>query len=191
MGIAGTVAVLALAYEGLIQASETMERHVYYGRSLDYCRRLGKPLLRIGVRRSVLEPPNGDVTLDIDPVVKLIPGGVCGDVRAMPFASKRFGVAFCEHVLEHLHTAADVDLAVRECVRVAERAVFLCPSPYSLWSNFFCQTHYLRIWFAPSTQQIVATPNHLRTGLGVNAPAIMGQALVSAHLEPTVYGGSL
>ena len=154
-----------LFYEAGIQVREFAERRVYRNRARRYCASVDKPLLRIGVRRSVLEPPNGDVTLDLDPAVERIPGGFQGDVRRMPFADKQFGVCFCEHVLEHLETPEDVALAVDECRRVADVAVLLCPSPYSIWGSCFNITHNLRVWFHPNGD-IQAAPNRWRTGLG-------------------------
>ena len=50
----------------------------------------------------------------------------------MPFGDREFGACFNEHTLEHLHSADDVRLAISECMRVADYAVFLTPSPHSL-----------------------------------------------------------
>ena len=135
-----------LAYEFIIQGTEIWERHSYWKASRHYCNQVNKKLLRIGIKRSFTEPPNGDVTLDLDKEILKIPGGVQGDERAMPFHDKQFGVCFNEHTLEHLHSAEDVQQAVKECTRVADCAVFLMPSPYSIWSTFFCETHRLRLW---------------------------------------------
>lgn len=159
----------ALVYEGFIQAIELEERHHYYRLARDYCSEVSKPLLRIGMRRSPLEPPNGDVTLDIDPSVERVSGGVLGDVRAMPFAGKQFGVCFNEHVLEHLRTASDVQVAVAECCRVADYAILLAPSPYSIVANLH-PGHHLRLWFKAHNQIVV---EQLQT-----AQATMRQAMV-------------
>ncbi len=178
------VSMLA-AYEGTVQLIETKERHNLFNQSRKYCDSVGKQLLRVGIRRSFLEPPNGDVTLDIDPVVENIPGGICADERYMPFEDKEFGVAFNEHTLEHLRSAEDVELAVNECVRVADRAVLLAPSPYSIYASLFCPSHNLRLWFDQQSNTIRVAKNKYRTGLGTNigysqhiitnkAPLIMG-----------------
>ncbi len=117
-------------YEVGVQLPEYMDRHDGFTAARAYCRSVGKPLLRIGVHRSPLEPPNGDVTLDLDPSVTDIARGVIlGDERNMAmFTDRQFGVAFNEHTLEHLITAEDVAESVRECLRVADYAIFLFPS---------------------------------------------------------------
>lgn len=180
---------LAAAYEVGIQVKETRERHSLFRQAREYSDSVGKPLLRIGVRRSPLEPPNGDVTLDLDPVVTRIPGGVHGDERNMPFSNRMFGACFNEHTLEHLGRPGDVQAAVEECCRVAEVAMFLCPSPYSLFANLFNRTHHLRLWFNQETNSIIVTSNRWNTGLGIDAPARdnqgqvvrMGQHIIAEH----------
>jgi len=172
-------------YEVAIQLKEHSERRKYWDIARAHCDQSGKKLLRIGIRRGIFEPPNGDVTLDLDPVVLNIPGGTCGDERDMPFADKEFGVCFNEHTLEHLHSREDVELAVNECVRVADKAILLCPSPYSIISNLFCHTHYLRIWF--DKDKIRVTNNDYRVLPDtLPLPSAIGQALVLKDKAPVV-----
>ncbi|MCL5107895.1 MAG: class I SAM-dependent methyltransferase [Chloroflexi bacterium] len=136
---------LAVLWEMHVQVPEIFDRHQAYRMARQYCRAVGKPLLRVGIRRGFLEPPNGDATLDIDPIIRRIAGGVQGDERAMPmFADKQFGAAFNEQTLEHLHSAEDVRLAVGECVRVADYAYLLVPSPAGIIAHLH-PTHYLAI----------------------------------------------
>lgn len=164
-------------YELIIQTIETLERHTYWRRSREYCDKVKKPLLRVGMKRSIFEPPNGDVTIDLDKAVLKIPGGVLGDERHMPFIDKQFGVCFNEHTLEHLHSVKDVELAVRECTRIADCAVFLTPSPYSIVATFFCKTHRLRIWSEDdkiAVQELGLTP--------------VGRAIVTYGQPPKVEG---
>ncbi len=127
------VAIVGL-YELAVQAPEYRDRHEAWQAARAYCDSVGKPLLRIGVHRSFLEPPNGDVTLDLDPsVADPSKGVVLGDERNMyMFADGQFGVCFNEHTLEHLATPEDVRRAVAECLRVADYAMFLFPSRLSL-----------------------------------------------------------
>jgi len=175
--ILGTALLLLGAYELNVVARESVERHAYWELVREYCDSVRKPLLRIGMRRSFTEPPNGDVTLDLDPAVQGISGGVWGDERDMPFSTKEFGVCFNEHTLEHLRTAEDVQLAVNECVRVADRAVFLAPSPYGIYSSMFCPTHNLRLWFDRDSNSILVKENTDRTGMGYSCG--ISQALVT------------
>lgn len=160
-------AAIAAAYEGLVQLPEYGDRHEGFREARAYCRLVGKPLLRIGVNRSPLEPPNGDVTLDLDPAVEDREGGVVlGDERNMAmFVDGQFGVCFNEHTLEHLETANDVALAVKECLRVADYAMFLFPSRWSVWSAF--STTWIR-WlgiggpYGPHRLQIYVADGGLR-----------------------------
>jgi hypothetical protein len=163
--ILGALGVAAV-YEVVCFIAETKEKHDYFNLARDYCRSVNKPLLRIGMQRAPWEPPNGDVTLDIDPIVKYIPGGVWGDERNMPFNDKQFGICFNEHTLEHLQSAEDVELAVNECVRVADKAIFLVPSPYRISTTLFEPGHLLRLWLDPQTNTIKVTQNDYRTGFG-------------------------
>ena len=77
-GLVGIGLVISgiLLWEVPIQLHELFERHRLYRKARNYCDRVHKPLLRIGMRRSPLEPPNGDTTLDIEPSVTELPGGV-------------------------------------------------------------------------------------------------------------------
>ena len=187
MGIGLTILKYTVFYEVGLSIRAAFERHKYWNESREYCNEVGKQLLRIGVRRSPLEPPNGDVTLDIDPVILTIPGGVLGDERDMSmWKNREFGVCFNEHTLEHLYSAEDVELAVNECVRVADIAVFLAPSPYSLWSNFLVPTHKLRIWFDNVNERIKVEPNKYNTGLGITNPPAIRQAFVSKGKAPII-----
>lgn len=172
------IALAALTYEGVIQVKEHKERHDYFNWARGYCDSVGKELLRIGMRRSGLEPPNGDVTLDIDPEVLNIAGGVQGDERFMPFRDKEFGVCFNEHTLEHLHSAEDVEMAIKECRRVADYTVLLAPSPYSIYASLFCPSHRLRLWFDNEQNEIVVRPNDWRTGLGYSYEADTGGVVI-------------
>ena len=154
MNLLARLLIGAAGYESGMQAKELLERHHYYNAAKNYCAMVGKPLLRIGMRRSVFEPPNGDYTLDIDEAVLRIPGGVVGDERAIPFSDKFFGASFNEHTLEHLHTAEDVEKAIRECCRVADHAILLAPSPYSI-IGLLHPDHKLRMWFRRGNNIVV------------------------------------
>ena len=182
--VLGTALLLAGVYELGVTAHEIAERHAHWKLSREYCDEVQKPLLCIGMRRGFTEPPNGDVTLDLDPAVQDVEGGVWGDERDMPFATKEFGVCFNEHTLEHLRTVEDVQLAVNECVRVADRAVFLTPSPYSIHASLFCPHHNLRIWLDQDSNIIRVEDNTLRTGFGY-APGV-SQALTAEDTPPLV-----
>jgi hypothetical protein len=172
----------AVAWEGSIYTKETIERHRYYGIARRYCDEFSKPLLNVGMKRHVWEPPNGDITLDLDQSVERIDGGVWGDVRDMPFDNKAFGFVFNSHVLEHLPQPEDVELAVRECVRVADYAVFLTPSPYSIVANLFAPSHHLKLWFDRAQNKIIARPNKWRTGIGLTSGVAQWMIVEELHM---------
>ena len=149
-------------YEVIVQANETEERHTLYKWSRDYCNSVEKQLLQVGMRRHWFNPPEGDVTLDIDPAVLSVKGGVVGDVRNMSmFGDKEFGTVICSHVLEHLHSVDDIELAISESVRVADRSVFIAPSPYSIMAMLHPQ-HRFRLWFSDNTIKVL--PNEWSIG---------------------------
>ena len=187
MGLAGKILLAFGAYEIGVGVRANLENHAYWKLAREHCDKVDKPLLLIGMRRAwkvALGMPNGDVTLDLDPAVQSIKGGVLADERDMPFADKQFGACLNEHTLEHLHSAEDVQLAVNECFRVADKAIFTGPSPYSVFNNFFLPSHYLRLWFDPVNNKIMVVENVYRTGWGFSSG--IGQALVAEGNAPIV-----
>lgn len=135
---------LLLAYEGCIQISENIERHECWKQAREYSDKVGKPLLVIGMKKIFWQPPNGDITIDIDPCVNDISGGVCADECNIPFADKTFGAVYNAHTLEHLKTPDNAIQAIRECQRVADKVFLLYPNPYSIISNIHPE-HNLRL----------------------------------------------
>lgn len=142
-----TLLGLWAGYEGGIGIRNIIERHTYYKEAREYCDMIGKPMLRIGMRKYFWEPPDADVTVDIDHEVESTIGGVCADERSLPFANKEFGVCINQHTLEHLSNIEDAEQAINESFRVADIAVLLTPSPYSVFTNIFNPHHNLRLYF--------------------------------------------
>jgi hypothetical protein len=153
-----TLVKLALIYEGVIVTTEQLERQKYWSEARQYCDEVGKPLLVVGMKRHFWQPPDGDVTIDIDPKVLGLPSGVLADAREIPYPDKSFGAVYAAHVLEHMDTPEDAEIAINECLRVADRAYFLCPSPYSIYANLFAPSHHLRIWFDQDNQTVRVIP---------------------------------
>ena len=142
-----TILGLWAGYEGGIGIRNIIERHTYYNEAKEYCDKIGKPMLRVGMRKWFWEPPDADTTVDINPEVENTPGGICADERNLPFANKEFAVCINQHTLEHLSGIGDVEKAVNECVRVSDITVLLTPSPYSIFTNVFNPNHNLRLYF--------------------------------------------
>jgi len=114
----------ALIWELIQQWKENRERLSAYYEAKGYAQAKGKPLLVVGRPRWALTHPYGDVTIDIEPgeyedAVKY------GDVRALPFPNGYFGAALCSHVLEHLPSVEDAELAIKELIRVTDGPVFI------------------------------------------------------------------
>jgi len=160
------IAGLLAAYEGTIAVKESVERHKYWNQARQYADSVSKPLLVVGMKRHFWEPDNGDITADIDPKVQQIAGGVWADERELPFTDKEFGAVYNAHTLEHMGSAEEVEQAVNECLRVADKVFFICPSPYGIYSNLFCPAHKLRLWFDQANNKIKVTDNRYRTGIG-------------------------
>ncbi len=75
----------------------------------------------------------GDINLDISP--RNVPNFVQGDVQDLSqFSDKKFSVAICSHVLEHVD---DPDKAISELHRVADNVVIIVPGHYDVGSWFW------------------------------------------------------
>ena len=168
----------AVLWELRLGVQEHIERHQYYGIARAYCDEVGKPLLTIGMQRWSGNPPDGDYVIDTDPAVMSVPGGIMGSVTEIPFPDKHFGVAYNSHVLEHLDTPEDIELAIVECRRVADYAFLLTPSPNSLYANLFCPSHKFRLWYDKENNKILVKPSTWQTGWGVDYPSV-SQAMVT------------
>jgi len=181
---------LLAGYEAGMITRQIGERIRYYKEARAYADTVGKPLLNIGMQRAPWQMPNGDVTVDLDPKVLTIPGGVMTDERDMPFGDKEFAIVVNSHTLEHLPDAQSVEQAVNECLRVADKAIIICPSPYELISNMFCPGHHLRLWFDQTNNRIKVTDNRWKTGLGYNYGPKISQAMVIDTMPEVIKTGN-
>lgn len=161
-----TILKTLVMYEATLGLKENMERHNFYKSAREYSNNVGKPLLVVGMQRHWWEPNNGDVTIDVDPKINTIPSGLWADEREIPFPDKYFGAVYNAHTLEHMPTEEDIELAISECIRVADKAIFLCPSPYGIYSSLFCPAHKYRIWFDQANNQVKVAFNKFNTGIG-------------------------
>lgn len=168
------IALGLAAYEGTLQLQETSERHEYWNLGRNYANQVGKPMLQIGRRIRPWEPPLADVVLDLDERVLDSPEGVIADERAIPFPDHYFGACYNSHTLEHLNSAEDIQQAINECCRVADYAIFLCPSPYGIIS-ILKPEHKFRLLFKENNEIIA---KRMRRSLQV------GQVIVAPWDQP-------
>lgn len=106
---------------------------------------IGRPLLNVGCASTrVITHPCGDVCLDVDSrrLQRCRGVAVVGDVRSIPYPDGYFGAALVCHVLEHLPSVADAEIAVRELHRVA-RVVYVCSPGRLLLVNWLVPDHHL------------------------------------------------
>lgn len=181
----GTIIMLWLGLEAGTGIRNEIERHTFYNEAREYCNSVSKPLLRVGIRKYPWEPPNADYTVDIDPDILNISGGILADERAMPFSNKQFGACINQHTLEHLNTPEDVQQAVNECTRVSDTTILLTPSPYSFFSNVLNPQHNLRLYFDQLNNKIRVEENP-KLGVSVPTPSI-GAHMVIHEGAPRVY----
>lgn len=174
----------AVLWETGVQVKEHVERHDWYNWSREYCDSVGKPLLTVGLQRGTYNPPNGDSVIDVDPEVLDVSGGVLASVTALPFPDKKFGIAYNSHVLEHLSSPEDIEAAIAECRRVADYAVLLAPSPYSIMANLFCPSHNYRLWMDSKNNKVVVKPSSWQTGIGVNYGGAVKQTMFTYNPLP-------
>lgn len=111
----------------------------------------GRPLLVVGgpwgdagLRKALNWPchGHGDICMDIDPRACGEDHFVFGDVRDIPFPDRFFGAVFCSHVLEHMPTPEDCEIAVHELWRVADE-VFICVPGKGTLLAWLAPTHHL------------------------------------------------
>ncbi len=158
--------------QGLSHAHQLLERHRKWCQALQAARNQAKPLLIVGRPRLPINHPCGqaafgDVCLDLDPKVtaQCPEVGVIADVREIPFPNGHFGAAVAMHVLEHLPTMGDVELAWSELWRVAPHGGVFIAGPHkdnlTAWLipdhyHWISQTADGGIWVEPRTRRIAA-----------------------------------
>ncbi|MFH2074044.1 MAG: methyltransferase domain-containing protein [Pseudomonadota bacterium] len=142
--------VLGTWIAGTYIADVILRPYVIAGYARELARQLGKPLLNVGagtrtssLRCALLGPTTwGDVNLDVAAVgTRPGPGSVsAGDIMAIPYPDRHFGVAIASHVLEHLERP---DLAMNELHRVADYVIVILPR----WWAFHTWAHPGHRWF--------------------------------------------
>lgn len=135
-----TLALAVGAQQGLAVHQEHVERRAKYQVARDYADSVRKPMLVVGgpyggnsVNFWFRVPAHGwgDVCLDLNP--ETCSGGppeleiIEADVRNIPFSDKYFGSAFVSHVLEHLPTVNDAQMAFAELNRVSNKVIVASP----------------------------------------------------------------
>lgn len=125
----GIIAVYSI---GQLCASvlERIERNIIYNQALVYSISVGKPLVVVGGTKG--EHGSGDLCIDINP--KSCQGAsafLWADIRAIPLPDKIGGAVFASHVLEHLPTVQDAQIALAELRRIADRVYIVYPHKWN------------------------------------------------------------
>lgn len=126
----GVLLGLAL-YEGAVLFCELHTRSVEYKKAMQHAAELGKPLLVVGGTKG--RHGGGDLCIDLNPASCQGARRFMGaDIRHIPLPDKWAGVVFAAHVLEHLPTVEDAQVALRELCRVGDVVYILAPSKLSI-----------------------------------------------------------
>lgn len=125
---------IATIHQSMVLFKDERARANKFQAATDLARGAGKPLLVVGgpwgtfgIRKlfGVKAHGCGDLCVDIDSRACLGCPYEPADVRDLQFSDKQFGASFSSHVLEHLDTWENVQLAWNELHRVADK-VFVC-----------------------------------------------------------------
>lgn len=133
-------------------AEEGAERQLLFTMGQKVAAEVEKPFLVVG-RPKGDYPCSPDATLDIDPsVLSVCPAsGVVADVRDIPYDDKHFGVALVSHVLEHLFSLEDVQMAWRELWRVSDKVYVAYPRKSNIPAHLSGEHH---LWVTPCTTDL-------------------------------------
>ena len=144
-----------VGWQIVVWSGETLQKHSRYKAAVACAKKSGKPLLIAGgpwsdrgIRKWLNMPAHGsgDVCLDIERrAFEGHPCGVIADVSRIPFSDKAFGAVFASHILEHLPSTYDADMALDELSRVAEGVFLAYPSRQSIGA-WLHPGHNLWVW---------------------------------------------
>jgi len=130
MGFWGVAIAGFAAQQAVAALGEVSERHRIYVDARSYSEAVGKPMLVVGRPIHSWEAPcSPDYTLDLSPdVLGVCPiGGIQADVRDIPLPTRSVGATAIFHVLEHLHSIEDLQVAWSELWRVSETVMVAYP----------------------------------------------------------------
>ena len=144
----GRLLLIGGIQQGVSIYQEHVERQVKYQMAKAQAETVGKPLLVVGGPyggsgagfRSWFRMPShgwGDVCMDLDPDACAGCSNcqtIEADVRDIPFSDGYFGASFVSHVIEHLPTIADAEVALGELNRVSNKVFVAGPSKTTLWA---------------------------------------------------------
>jgi len=166
MGLRGLLTIASILHTAS-WISEYCQREETYRAAQETADLLSKPLLVVGsplgsnpLRRFLGCETHGwgDACLDLDPrSLEGAPEGVltvAADVRDIPFDDRTFGAVIASHVLEHLDTREDAELALAELDRVADVVYVAGPNKWNIRS-WLVPDHSLWVWQEPDGEVII------------------------------------
>ena len=132
------------AWQSTVRMQMWVEQQRKYQEASAYAQQQRKPLLVVGGPYGspflgkllhIQVHGCGDVCLDLAAeACERCPEVSEADVRQIPFADGHFAAAYVSHVLEHLPSVADCQLAIDELYRVADRVWVMAPPPSFLYA---------------------------------------------------------
>lgn len=116
------------AYLGAVQLMEQGKRKTAYSAARESALLSGKPLVVVGGNKN--RHPPGDVCVDLNP--GSCTGGrfayIQADIRRIPLPDGYAGAVYASHVLEHLPTVEQAQLALAELSRIGGDVYVVAPS---------------------------------------------------------------
>ena len=119
---------------------EMRERKKVYEVALRRARMLGKPLIVVGGSKG--RHGTGDLCVDIDPIsCQGATTFLQADIRSIPLPNKFAGVVFASHVLEHLPTVRDAEIALSELHRIGDFVYVVSPHKWNMFAGLHPDHH--------------------------------------------------
>lgn len=130
---------------------EMRERTKVYDLALRQARMMGKPLVVAGGSKG--RHGTGDLCVDIDP--RSCQGATTflqADIRSIPLPDKFAGAVFASHVLEHLRTVRDAEIALCELQRIGDFVYVVSPHKWNIFASLHPDHH---LWVTRKGQYLL------------------------------------
>jgi len=124
------IAILLGGYQIAVSCLERKQRQDVYNLAYRAALERGKPLVVVGGHKG--RHGTGHVCVDVNTEsCRGAPVIIKADIRDIPLPDKYAGAAFASHVLEHLPTVFDAEIAMKELYRIADRVFIVSPHKWN------------------------------------------------------------